>query len=1036
MKSEMFRKFYITGLMLMLINLIANAQTDQRITGTVVSAVDGKPVEAATVQILPGSRSVLTDANGVFSFAKENAKSIKISYVGFTAIERAIGDETNLSIQLQASASTMDDVVVVGYSTQKKVNLTGAVQTVKFEEAVNKPVTNSAQLMYGQFSGVQLTQGSGLPGNDNSSIIIRGVGTFGNSTPLVVIDNIQYNGLAEFNNLAPTDIESISVLKDASASAIYGARGANGVILVTTKSGKKGKSSVDYNNYFGFQRVTEIPEYLNAYDYAVLKNERDRNTNGANAPLRFNQAALDAIQNGSNPDQWANTKWSDVILRDAPIMQHYISFSGGGDATTFRLSAGYLTQDAIVQGKFKNDRYSLGISLNNKTTKWLNVSLNSNTYWARFTGPTGGPDAILGETGIINQFQRSSPVAPVYYSNGGYGFADGALYNASGNVSFPINNALFRGQFGNYINDNYNTSNRIAVTANFLKDFSFETSGSMNLNVNNTSDFVPTRTDLDWEGRVVNINEINQLTNSLGFFYRLQWENILRYKKNFGDHNVNLLAGHTALYDRTDGFNGSLQGFPSNAVQEFDGGGTVSPNVTGGANEVALQSFFGRVNYSYLDKYLFEFNLRHDGSSRFGKDNKYGTFPSLSAGWNVAKEDFMGNLKNINYLKLRGSWGISGNDRIGNYIFEQNYNLGLDYTLGNGLVVPAVALTALANPDIRWEQTEQYNIGFDLGMFQNKLSVVFDYFNRSSRDILYTNFPVPNTIGVTNLAAENAASMINRGVEANVSYRHNFGGLKLTLSGNATYMIDSKVTDLGPDARETISGNTIIRIGQPYNAYYGYRMLGIFQTAEEVTGAPRQFGSNLVRPGDIRFADISGPKDTADGVVDAFDRAVIGNPYPRWLYGFNINLEYKGFDLSSVFQGVADVDRILMQNGQQPMPDDRNNALSYWINRWTPEKPSTTLPRLAGGNNNTQFSTFYVQDVSYLRLRNLELGYTLPLDISKKAGLQKFRVFVSAQNLLTFTSLDNFDPERAVGGTSDRNAPLYKVFTTGINLKF
>ena len=1036
MKEKIFQRICAMCFLWLCIGLTGRAQADQRISGTIVSAVDGKPVEAATIQILPGTRSVLSDVDGKFSFVREDAKSIRISYVGFATFDQVLGDATELNIKLEASAAnSMDDVVVVGYSTQKKVNLTGAVQTLKFGDAVNQPVTNSAQLMYGKFSGVQLTQGSGLPGNDNSSIVIRGIGTFGASTPLVVIDNIQYNGLAEFNNLAPTDIESITVLKDASASAIYGARGANGVILITTKAGKKGKSSIDYNNYFGFQRATVVPEYLGGVDYALLRNERDRNANGANAPLRFSQNAIDAIGNGTSPDQWSDTKWSDVILRDAPIMQHYLSFSGGGDNTTFRLSAGYLTQDAIVQGKFTNDRYSLGLSLSNKTTRWLSISFNSNTYWARFTGPTGGPDAITGETGIINQFQRSSPVAPVYYSNGAYGFADSAFYNQNGNVSFPINNALFRGQFGDYINDNINSSNRIALTATFLKDFSFETSGAVNINTNNTSDFAPTRTDLDWAGKVVNINELNTLQNELGFFYRLQWENVLKYKKSFGDHNLGAMAGHSALYDRTDGFRGSLQGFPSNALQEFDAGGTVSPTVGGGANEVALQSFFGRVNYSYLDKYLLEFNIRHDGSSRFGSKNQYGTFPSFSLGWNISKESFMSNMNSIDNLKLRGSWGISGNDRIGNYLYEQNYNVGFDYLLGSGVVVPAVALQILANPAIRWEEIEQFNIGFDLNMFRNKFSLVADYFKRSSSDILYPNFPVPATLGVTSIAAQNAANMVNEGIEVNASYRHDFGALKMTLGGNVTYMKDSRVTGLGNEGRPTIDGNTIIEIGSPLRAYYGYNVLGVFQTAEEVAAAPRQFGSNLTKPGDLRFADISGPKGVPDSIVDANDRMVIGNPYPRWIYGFNLGFEFKGFDLNAVFQGVADLDRIFNSNGQLPMTDDRNNALSYWIDRWTPSNPSDKLPRL-GGVNNQQFSTFYIQDVSYLRLRNLELGYTLPVRLSKKAGLNKFRVFVSGQNLLTFTKLEHFDPERATGGATDRLTPLYKVFTTGVNLKF
>lgn len=1033
MKNNFLTRLCAVSIIMLFVTLLAHAQADRRITGTIVSSVDGKPVEAATVSILPGNRSVLSDANGKFSFLLEDAKSIRISYVGFSSLEKVIGTENNLTITLESTVSSMEDVVVVGYSTQKKVNLTGAVQTVKFDDAVNQPVTNSAQLMYGKFSGVQLTQSNGLPGSDNSSIVIRGVGTFGASTPLVVIDNIQYNGLTEFNNLSPTDIESISVLKDASASAIYGARGANGVILVTTKKGKKGKVSIDYNNYFGIQRVTVVPEYLDGVNYALLKNEKDINANGANANLRFSESDIEAIRTGSSPERYANTKWTDVILRDAPIQQHYLSFSGGNDATTFRVSAGYLTQDAIVNGKFKNDRFSLGVSLSSKANNWLSIAFNSNSYWAKFTGPSGGPGAITGETGIINQFQRSAPTVPIYYPNGQYGFVDGSYLKQ--NASFPINHATFRGQYGVYENDNINTSNRFAATATFLKDFSFEISGSANINTDNTSNFTPTRTDRDWEERIVNQNLVNTLTNEYSVFYRLQNENILRYQKLLGVHKINAMAGYSAIYDKSDGFAGSLQGFPSDALTEFNAGGVVNPSVSGGASEVALQSFFGRVNYNYDEKYLFEVNVRRDGSSRFGPNDRYGTFPSFSAGWNIDKEKFMSNIDVISSLKLRGSWGLSGNDRIGNYIYEQSYNSGLDYTIGNDLVVAAVAQTSVANPNITWETIEQYDIGLDMGLFNNKLYITADYFKRNSSDILYTNFPIPSTIGVTNLGARNAASMVNSGIEGNVSYRTNFGKLKMTLSANATWMEDNNVTGLGPDGIETIGGNTIIRIGQPLNAYYGYQAIGVFQTAEEVAGAPKQFGSNLTRPGDMRYADISGPNKAPDGVIDANDRVVIGNPYPKWMYGFTAGFEYMGFDLNAIFQGVNKLDRILNMNGQLPMEGDRNNVLSYWIDRWTPDKPSATLPRL-GGANNSIVSSFYVQDVSYLRLRNLELGYSLPVDISKKAGIQRLRIFVSGQNLLTFTKMENFDPERATGGATDQLTPLYKVFTTGINLKF
>lgn len=1034
MRKNLFFILCLLGLGLVFLpgKLLAQSNT---VTGTVLNEKDGTPIQSATIEILPGNRKVISGVDGKFSFQKNNAESVRISVMGYNTITLELGSKTTLDVRLETSVVNLDDVVVVGYTQQKKVNLTGAVQTVRFTEAVNQPVTSSAQLMYGKFAGVQLTQGNGLPGRDNSTILIRGQGTFGNSTPLVVIDNIQYNGLTEFNNLSPTDIETITVLKDASASAIYGARGANGVILVTTKKGKKGKVSFDYNNYTGFQRVTTVPEYLDGLNYALLFNEKLRNATPTNPVERYRPSDIDAIRNGTAPDRFANTNWAKEILRDAPIQQHYLAFSGGSENTSFRISAGVLSQDAIVKGKFKNNRYSLGINLNTKATNWLSVDLNSNTFWARFTGPVGGPGAITGETGIINQFQRSQPTVPAYYPNGNYGIVDGAYLYAT-QASLRINNPLWRGQFGDYENDNINTSNRLAATATFLNDFSFEVSGSANVNTNNTSNYSPKRVDLDWEKRIVISDVSNSLSNNYSIFYRLQYENILRYQKQLGDHKINALVGYSSIYDRSDGFSGSLQGFPSDALQEFDGGGVANPKVSGSANEVTLRSFFGRVNYNYKEKYLFEANVRRDGSSRFGADNRYGTFPSFSAGWNVDKENFMQKINAISSLKFRASWGLSGNDRIANYLYNQNLGSNnIDYTVGNDIVAGGVALTVLANPLVKWEETEQLNIGMDLGLLGNKLVVNADYFRRNSSDILYANFPLPSTIGVSSLAARNAASMLNQGVEVNAAYRTNFGKLKMTVSGNVTWMANNKVTDLGPSATETIGGTTIIRIGQPLNAYYGYRKIGIFQTAQEVTAAPKQFGSNITKPGDIRYEDISGPNKIPDGKIDANDRTVIGNPYPKWMYGFNASFEYKGFDLNLVFQGVSKLDRVLNSNGQTPLEGDRNNALAYWIDRWTPEKPSTTLPRV-GGINNAQFSDFYVEDVSYLRLRNMELGYSLPMDIGKKAGIQKLRIFISGQNMLTFTKLKNFDPERSSGGSTDQLTPLYKVFTTGINIKF
>lgn len=1035
--SAVWRKGYRMLLLLLFMGVshVEAFQESRRVSGKVSSQMEKEGIPGVAVSIKGTSIGTVTDMDGAYSLNVPSAESVLVfSFIGFKNQEVTVRNQTNINIDLTESESLLDEVVVVGYGEQKKINLTGAVETVRFDEAVNQPVTNSGQLMYGRFSGVQLTQSSGLPGADASSIIIRGIGTFGGTNPLVVIDNIQYEGLAEFNNLSPSDIESISVLKDASASAIYGARGANGVIVVTTKKGTKGKFSVDYNNFIGFQRVTVVPEFLGGVDYATLRNERDRNVNGPDAPLRFSEEAIAAIRNGSLPDRYGNTNWADVTLRDAPIQNHYLSFSGGTEQTTYRVSMGYLTQDAVVRGKFRSDRYTLGINLSSTPTDWLTVTNVTNAYWSRFQGPAGGSGAITGETGIINQFQRSSPTIPVYYPNGELAVVDGAYENV--NFSYPINHVLLTGTLGDYSNDNINVSERIGVSAKLAEGLYFETSGSLNLNFANISNFDPTLTTRDWEGNIVQQRLVNSLSNNLNFNYRLLNENILRYSKSFKDsHNFNFLLGHSVIYDKVDGFSGSLQGFPTNAIQEFDGGGVLNPSVSGGASEEAWQSFFGRVNYNFKEKYLFEFNLRRDGSSKFGPAYRYGTFPSLSAGWNIGREDFLAGSPLLSELKVRASWGISGNDRIGNYIFEQTYNTGLDYQIGQNTIVPAVALTSLANPSIAWETIEQFDIGVDLAMLENRINVTVDYFKRISSDILYTNFPIPNSIGVTNLAAQNAAGMENSGIELSVNYRQNFGALKMVLGGNVTRMADNKVTDLGPGGEETISGSNIIRIGVPFNAYYGYQVTGVFQSQEEVDSAPVQFGSNITAPGDLRYKDISGPEGVPDGVVDAFDRIVIGNPFPKWIYAFNANFTFKNFDVSAIFQGIGRVDRLLNGNGQLPMVDDRNNALSYWNDRWTPENPSSTLPRL-GGVNNTVVSTFYIQDMSFLRMKNLEIGYTIPTALSQRILIKKARVFVGGQNLLTFTKIKNFDPERQRGGNTDRTTPLYKVFTAGLNLKF
>ncbi|MBK0383897.1 TonB-dependent receptor [Pedobacter sp. SD-b] len=1016
------------------------AQQKLAIKGKVISSSDGMGLPGVSVQEIGNPKNgVVTDVNGNYQINLSSQSAVlKFSYLGFKTQQVGVNGKAVINIALEEDRAKLDEVVVVGYGQQKKVNLTGSVETARFDDAVNTPVTNSAQLMYGKFSGVQLTQGSGLPGNDGSSVTIRGVGTFGSVAPLVVIDNIQYADLSAFNNLSPSDIETITVLKDAAASAIYGARGANGVILVTTKKGKSGVSSVDYNVYTGLQDVTVRPEYLNAVNYATLKNEHDINLNGANAPIRYSPANIQTIIDGSNPDQYANTNWVNEILRTAPVQNHYLSFSGGNDKTTYRVSTGYLNQQAVVQGKFKSQRFNLSLNLNSKLKDWLEISNITSAYWKKFQGPTGGPDAITGETGIINQFERSSPTIPAYYSNGNYGIVDGSYQNV--NFSYPATNPLRTGSLGDYKADNINLAERLGAKINFTKDLTFETSGSLTLTNAKSYDFNPIASTYDYDGNLVGQNATNTLKNGSTFNYRILNENILRYAKTFNKkHNFSALAGYSASYDRTSGFTGSLQGFTSNTdVQVFNVGGTANPNVNGGANEVTTISYFSRLNYDYEGKYLLEVDYRADGSSKFNPGYRYGYYPAFSAGWRISEEQFMKNIDWISELKIRGSLGATGNDGKNAYISKQTYNGGLDYYLGSS-DVGAVAQTIAANPIATWEKIVQTNIGFDADLFKNRLSLTADYYQRKSSGVLYNNFPIPSSIGISSIQAVNAADMTNKGFEASINYRGKVNELNYGVGGSITTS-SNKVTSLGYRGIPTIGAQSIVTPGQPYNSYYGYRVIGIFQSQAEVDAAPKQFGNAKTAPGDLQYADLAGPNGSGpDGIIDANDRTVIGNPYPKLMYNMNLTLGFKGFDFGAVFQGLSGVDRFLNDNGQQPFPDDRNNVLSYWVNRWTPTNPSTTLPRL-GGQNNSQISTFYIEDGSYLRLKNAELGYTLPTMFTQKYGINRLRIYISGQNLLTFTKMKNFDPERPVGNDptnpTDQQVPLYKVYTLGLNLKF
>ena len=728
-------------------------------------------------------------------------------------------------------------------------------------------------------------------------------------------------------------------------------------------------------------------------------------------------------------------------MEKAPIQNHYLSLSGGNKKTKFRLSLGYLDQDAILVGKYKSERYNFRLNLTSKVKDWLTISNNFNGHWKKFNGPKGGADAV---NDIMYQFSRTAPTIPVYLSNGEYGHADGAFYNT--NESFNTKNPVRQLSLGNYEQDQYTINDRLAVTLTPVQGLSIESSGTVNMRFTNTSDFMPRWEMRDWNGDLINYNEFNSLKNEAAFYYKLMNENVAKYTRQFGEHNITAMLGTSVIYETSDGFNASLSNFPSDDLEELGAGGVLEPSVGGGKWEETWFSVFGRINYSFKDRYLLEANMRRDGSSRFGPNYKNGSFPSFSGGWRISEESFMDDLSHIfANLKLRGSWGISGNDRpVNPYSYSQAYNSGLDYVIGREeAAVGGVALTSLANPNLRWEETTQFDIGLDAGFLNNRLQIVADYFERNTQSGLYKGFPIPSTLGVSELPAQNVADIINKGWELGINYFQKIGEFEFSLGGNVTNMFQNEVTGLGDGAEPTITNSTIIRPGDAYKAYYGLEAIKIFQSEEEVANAPTQFGGTTTSPGDIRYKDQltvdtdgDGIPDAGDGVINDDDRVVIGNPHPKWIYSFNGAASYKGFDMSFNFQGLADVDRIMMGNGQTPMTDDRRNVLSYWKDRWSEGNPSAALPRLGRNFNNDKVSSFYVEDGSYLRLKNLEFGYTLPQSLLSQVGIDKFRVFVSGQNLLTFTKMDNFDPERSSTNINARNVPLTKVYTAGVNLTF
>lgn len=958
---------------------------------------DGEPVIGATVLVKGVSTGTATDMDGNFTLNVASKAVLVVSSIGYETQEVPVNGRTLINVVLKSDVVALKDVVVVGYGVQKKVNLTGAVSSLSTDELEGKPIANVLEAMQGTTPGLVIQQGTSTPGSV-PSINIRGLNTMNNNDPLVIIDGIE----GSLANLNPADIEQVSILKDASSTAIYGSRASNGVVLVTTKKGKAGKVEISYDFMYGVQQPTSLPKIADSWVYAELYNEAAVNS-GRSA--KFTPEQIAQYRNGGPNVNWVK----ELYNRNSPQSSHSVSMTGGNDQLSYMASLGYLDQSSMFKGPdYGYKRYNARLNVSHKVTN--NFTLNLTSQFAR----NDIKEHAYWTEWIIEQANRMPPIYPIKNEDGSYNYPAGSN-----------SNGLQRLEEGGY-RQNVNDELLGTIQAEWEVYKGLKLIGSAGGRVWNNK-LHENRKAFEGTG-----DSENKLTEQ---FYRsknITTNLMVTYNTKIGKHSIGGLLGYAY-----EGF--SEKQFSTSRLTEdskydiFVGdlsGDKVSN--TGSASDWAIYSGFARATYNYDEKYLLEFNIRNDYSSYFAKGNRSGVFPSFSAGWRISEEKFWSVLKPyVPSLKIRGSWGLVGNNRIGAYQYMQTVSVKNGISFGDKLA--QTAEFASANPDLKWETTRMANIGFELGLLNNDLNITFDCFNNRTKDIL-VNLPVPGLFG-NGAPIQNAGKVETRGWELSVNYRlktgpvvHNFAG---NISDSFNEVIDTRGTEIigGSDVQ------TIIKEGYPLYSYYAYRSDGFFQNEEECQKGPHLEGITP-KPGDIRYLDKNG-----DGVIKPDDdRFIVGNDFPRYTFGFTYGLEYKGFDFSMMWQGVGK--RNKWMRGESVEAFHNNNegpVMDFHQDRWTPNNPDATYPRLTMGAesaNNAAKSDFWIQDAKYLHLKNAQIGYTFPQQWMKKLYVKNLRIFASVQNPLTFTKMKGgWDPEYT-GDGSGRAYPVARVYSFGLNVKF
>lgn len=978
------------------------AAQSMKVTGKVVSS-DGKPIERVTVTVKGLKEASLTNGEGFFSLTADRKSVLQFSAIGFTSVELAAGPEP-MSVILEAQSESLDQVVVVGYSKQKKVNLTGAVSVISGAEIAKRPVFNPTVALQGALPGVTVSQFNGVPGQA-AQIRIRGIGTLGNNDPLILIDGVVSN----IGDIDPNNIDNISVLKDAASASIYGSRAAGGVILITSKRGKSGSMKVDYDAFYGFQQPVDKPKYLDAVGFMKMYNEAL--TNEGSAP-KFTDDYINnyMANNAKDPDRFPNTDWQKATFTKGLQQQHSITLNGGTDRIRLLAALNYMDQNGIVNNSgFK--RYSLRVNADYKASEKLAFQFDMNLRREITSLPS------VGYSELFRQVYRVPPIYAAKFSDGswGPGWEGGnplAYSNASGLNSTAGNTVLIN------LQANYSPIKGLNINLNYSPRF-FSNFGSNNQRKIDYFNF-DTKALLFSNPNKVSLT--NSHNNVLTNYLKAQVD----YSATFNWLELNVLAGAEQTDNRSQSFNASreLSLFPE--LVQLNAFPSLNQNMSGDATSWALRSYYGRLNFVASDKYLLELNARYDGSSRFAADFKrFGFFPSFSAGWILSKEKFLSRVDWLSLLKLRASWGSLGNQNIGDYPYISSFVLGQG--VFNGNIVSTAAQTVLANREITWETTKQLNFGFDGSFFRNKVNVEFDYYIKNTEDILLT-LPVPLIVGL-GAGVQNAGSVENKGWDFQIGYNDKIGkDLKFGITGVFSD-VRNKVLNLkgtGP----YISGFQITREGDEIGALYGLQAKGLFQKQEEVTASATQFGA--VKPGDIQYVD-----QNKDGVINNNDRVIIGSRIPRYTYSANVFLEYKGFDLTLFFQGIGKWNGLQIQDAAWAFFNAgsvRDIHLDRWsLTRTAEENAKATYPRFfISQTNNTQTSSYWVDDASFIKLKTAVIGYTVPSTILKKTPFSFFKVYLSGQNVFSWDKVPGYDPEAPLGNPF--NYPQVASFVAGVRV--